>query len=63
VRALAPGTLYQSRILCYYTQQNDGVLYTDYTPDEITTASFTTTPVPDTNIRGRAVSRGPVVVK
>jgi hypothetical protein len=43
VQGLHPSTQYQSRIVCYYTQQNDGVLYTDYTPDEITTATFTTT--------------------
>lgn len=42
VQGLTPGTQYQSRIICYFTQQNDGVLYTDYTPGEITTATFTT---------------------
>lgn len=43
-KGLTNGTTYQSRILCYYQQQNDGVLYTDYTPDEITMSSFATLP-------------------
>jgi hypothetical protein len=42
VLGLTPATQYQSRILCYFTQQNDGILYTDYTPDQITTGTFTT---------------------
>jgi hypothetical protein len=42
IKGLSNGTQYQSRILSYYQQQNDGVLYTDYTPDQITVANFTT---------------------
>jgi hypothetical protein len=44
VTGLLNGTTYQSRILCYYQQQNDGVLYTDYSPDQITVATFITLP-------------------
>jgi hypothetical protein len=42
VSGLSPGTRYQYRILCYYEQVNDGVLYTDYTSDQITNGSFST---------------------
>jgi len=44
VTGLLNGTTYQSRILGYYQQQNDGVLYTDYSPDQITVATFITLP-------------------
>jgi hypothetical protein len=63
VEGLAPSTRYQSRILCYYTQQNDGVLYTDYAADEITTASFMTAASPATALRGRAITRGRVMAR
>ena len=42
VSSLAPATHYQYRILCYYEQVNDRVLYTDYTADQITDGSFDT---------------------
>jgi hypothetical protein len=42
VLGLTPATKYGFRILCYFTQENDGILYTDYTPDQITTGTFTT---------------------
>lgn len=37
---LANGT-YNYRLLCYYKQVNDGVLYLDFTPDEATNGTFT----------------------
>jgi hypothetical protein len=42
VGGLSPGREYRSRIICYFTQQNDGLLYTDYKNDQITTQTFTT---------------------
>lgn len=42
VSGLQPTTEYQYRIVCYYRQVNDGVLYTDYAPDQITDGVFST---------------------
>ena len=42
VSGLSPGMQYHYRILCYYEQVNDGVLYTDYTSDQITNGTFST---------------------
>jgi hypothetical protein len=42
VSGLSPASHYQYRILCYYEQVNDGVLYTDYTADQITNGTFNT---------------------
>ena len=42
VTGLSPATNYTSRIVCYYGQKNDGVLYTDYSADQITSGSFST---------------------
>jgi hypothetical protein len=42
VSGLSPGTKYHYRILCYYEQVNDGVLYTDYTTNQITNGTFST---------------------
>jgi hypothetical protein len=42
VSNLLAGTVYQYRIICYYKQVNDGVLYTDYLPNQITDGSFRT---------------------
>ncbi len=42
VSGLTARAVYQYRILCYFEQVNDGVLYTEYTPDQITDGSFTT---------------------
>jgi hypothetical protein len=39
---LIPSTTYTYRILCYFEQANDGVLYTDYRSDQITDGSFQT---------------------
>ncbi len=44
VSGLRASTQYQYRILCYYEQVNDGVLYTDYTADQTTDGSFMTLP-------------------
>lgn len=63
IGGLLPGTTYQSRILCYYTQQNDGILYTDYAADEITTATFATAGNPTLEMRGTTIIRGNVQVK
>ena len=42
VSGLTAATAYQHRILCYYKQVNDGVLYLDFQPDQITDGSFRT---------------------
>ncbi len=42
---LAASGAYEYRILCYFEQINDGVLYTEYTPDQITRGKFETLPV------------------
>ena len=44
VSSLSPGSTYHYRILCYFEQMNDGVLYTEYTADQITDGAFTTPP-------------------
>lgn len=40
VAGLTPLATYQYRILCYYEQVNDGVLYTDYTADQTTNGTI-----------------------
>jgi len=44
--ALQMDTIYQHRILCYFEQVNDGVLYTDYTPKQTTNGTFRTLAAP-----------------
>ncbi len=42
VTGLTQGSTYMYRILCYYEQANDGVLYTEYESDQNTSGSFRT---------------------
>jgi hypothetical protein len=58
---LTSNSTYTAWILCYSPQINDGVIYTDWTSDQITKVSVVTSGLTSsTNILGGAVLRGGV---